>query len=102
MEQTERLYTGRVELGRGTLNVRDAPQGRVIGQLKSGEMVDVLEDMGEWVRIASDTGEAYAAKRYIYFAQAAEAARFVIEDEAGHAFAPEGGFSVRLASGPID
>lgn len=102
MEREDCLYTGRVELSRGTLNVRDAPEGRVTGQLSSGETVAVLEDNGEWVRIAYDTGEGYAAKRYIYFVQADAAARLVIEDEAGHAFAPEGGISVRIASGPID
>ena len=96
------LYTGRVEIGGGTLNVRSAPGGAVIGQLGKGEMVDVLEDEGEWLKIAWEGGHGYVAKRYICFAGSAQKTQLVIEDEAGNVFAAEGNIRIRMASGPID
>ena len=102
MEREESLYVGRVEVKQGTLNMRSEPQGPVMAQLSAGELVDVLADEGEWVRIACGAGEGYAAKRYILFAQAKTQARLVIEDDQGRIFTPEGGAAVRIASGPID
>ena len=45
MQETQGLYVGRVEVS-GMLNVRDAPDGAVIGKLAPGEEVDVLRDEG--------------------------------------------------------
>ena len=100
-QETQCLYVGRVEVS-GTLNVRDAPGGSVIGSLARGQEVDVLSDEGEWVKIACAGGTGYAAKRYICFAQAKQEARIVITDEEGFAFTPVGGFTLRIAAGPID
>ena len=100
-QETQGLYVGRVET-KGTLNVRAAPGGTIIGSLSPGEEVDVLRDEGEWVEIAYGNGTGYAAKRYICFAQAKQEARIVITDEEGIAFAPAGGFTLRIASGPVD
>jgi len=102
MEQMESLYTGRVELRSGKLNVRDNPEGKVIHQLEAGSMVEVLLDEGEWVKIGFEGGIGYAAKQYICFAQAKQEVRLVIEDEEGKAYTPKGGFTLRIASGPID
>ena len=57
MQETQGLYVGRVEVS-GMLNVRDAPDGAVIGKLAPGEEVDVLRDEGEWVEIAYAGGTA--------------------------------------------
>lgn len=100
-QETQSLYVGRVEVS-GMLNVRSAPDGAVIGRLEPGEEVDVLRDEGEWVEIAYAGGTGYAAKRYICFAQARQEARIIITDEEGVVFAPAGGFTLRIAAGPID
>lgn len=100
-QEAKALYVGRVEVS-GMLNVRAAPGGSVIGCLAPGEEVDVLSDEGEWVEIAYKNGMGYAAKRYICFAQAKQEARIVITDEEGIAFTPAGGFTLRIASGPVD
>ena len=100
-QETQSLYVGRVEVS-GMLNVRSAPDGAVIGRLEPGEEVDVLKDEGEWVEIAYAGGTGYAAKRYICFAQVRQEARIIITDEEGVAFAPAGGFTLRIAAGPID
>ena len=101
-QEAEALYVGRVELGEGVLNVRSEPGGSVIGQLQKGDLVNVLEDLGEWVKIAGAGTEGFAAKRYICFAQSVQRMRLVIEDEAGNAFVLEGGFVLRMTDGPID
>lgn len=101
MQETQGLYVGRVEVS-GMLNVRAEPGGTVIGSLAPGEEVDVLRDEGEWVEIAYGDGMGYAAKRYICFAQARQDARIIITDEEGFAFTPAGGFTLRIAAGPID
>ena len=100
--QENRLYTARVETDGGMLNVRDAPGGRVIGSLAPGEEVGVLCDEGEWAEIAYGSGTGYAAKRYLCFAQSSQTVRIIIEDEEGNAFAPVGGFTLRLSAGPVD
>ncbi|MGN0775230.1 MAG: SH3 domain-containing protein [Candidatus Ventricola sp.] len=100
-QEAQGLYVGRVET-KGTLNVRAAPGGAIIGSLSPGDEVQVLRDEGEWVEIAWAGGTGYAAKRYICFARAKQEARIVITDEEGIAFTPAGGFTLRLASGPID
>ena len=101
MQETQGLYVGRVEVS-GMLNVRDAPDGAVIGKLAPGEEVDVLRDEGEWVEIAYAGSTGYAAKRYICFAQARQEARIIITDEEGFAFVPVGGFTLRMEAGPVD
>lgn len=95
------LYVGRVET-KGALNVRTAPGGSIIGSLSPGDEVEVLRDEGEWVEIAFQSRTGYAAKRYVCFAQARQDARIVITDEEGNAFAPAGGFTLRIISGPVD
>ena len=102
-EETGMLYTGRVETQGGALNVRQTPGGSVIGQIERGQQVEVLGDTGKWLAIAYGGGLGYAAKEYIVFEGSAQkGARMVIEDEAGRTFIPEGGYTVRLAEGPID
>lgn len=96
------LYTGRVEIRKGVLHVRSAPDGPIVGTLAKGDEVGVLSDEGAWVQIAYAGGEGYAAKQYIVFREAESAARLVISDEAGRAFAPEGTITIRLAAGDID
>ncbi len=96
------LYIGRVETDGGALNIRETPGGRAIGQMGRGETAMVLADEGEWVKIAWEAATGYAAKRYIRFEKAQEAARLVITDAAGKAFVPEGNVTIRLESGPID
>lgn len=96
------LYTGRVEIGRGALNVRSSPGGGIIGQIAKGERVCVLADEGEWVKIAFGDETGYAAKRYICFAESTQKPYLVIEDEKGNVFAAEGSIKMRMASGPID
>lgn len=97
------LYTGRVKTEIGGLNVRRTPGGEVIGMLERGEEVAVLGDEGTWLTIEYGDGIGYVSKMYIaYEKEAKETTRLVIEDEAGNVFIPEGGYSVRMATGPID
>lgn len=96
------LYTGRVEIKNGVLNVRSMPDGPVTGTLAAGDEVQVLSDEGAWVQIAYDSGEGYAAKQYIVFREAKTDARLVVTDEEGHAFVIEGEATIRLATGAID
>lgn len=99
----EALYTGRVETRGGVLNVRSAPGGEVIGQLAPGEEAAVLGEKDEWLQIAYGEGIGYVSKRFMVWAKSAEqTARLIIEDEKGNVFMPEGGFTVKLAAGPID
>lgn len=96
------LYTGRVEIQGGVLNVRSAPGGLVTGTLEKGSEVQVLADGGAWVEIAYSGGSGYAAKQYIVFVKAAADARLVVTDEQGHAFPIEGEATIRIAAGAID
>lgn len=106
-EETEKtaqaLYIGHVKTAGGGLNIRRTPGGGVIGMLEAGEEVTVLGDEGAWLAIAYGSGIGYASKAYIVYEKAEEESmRFVIEDDAGNVFIPEGGYSVKMASGPID
>ena len=96
------LYTGRVELDSGVLNVRTQPGGEVIGTIAGGEEVGVLGENGDWLEIVHGEGTAYAAKKYIRFVKAQQDARLIIEDDAGNVFIPVGGFAARIVSGAID
>lgn len=96
------LYTGRVEIQSGVLNVRSAPGGPVIGMLERGDEVQVLCDGGAWVEIAYGGGSGYAAKQYIVFMKAAADARMVVTDGQGNAFPIEGEATIRIAAGAID
>ena len=97
------LYIGRVETRGGELNVRQAPGGSVIGRLAPGEETQVLGEDGQWLQIAYADGIGYVSKSFMSWARSAEqTARLIIEDEAGNAFMPEGGFTVKLATGPVD
>lgn len=35
----------------GTLNVRNAPGGSIIGSLQSGDVIEILEEQDEWYKI---------------------------------------------------
>ncbi len=93
-QERKALYVGRVETRSGSLNVRAAPGGTVIGSAASGTEVQVLDDEGEWLAIAWEDSVGYVSKRYIVFSQAAPDAHIVITDEEGHAFASAGGFAL--------
>lgn len=97
------LYIGRTETRGGALNVRRAPGGSVIGQLANGEEVPVLGAEGQWLQIEYDGGIGYVSRSFMTWARSAQqAARLIIEDDAGNVFMPEGGFTVKTAEGPID
>lgn len=96
------LYTGRVEIQSGVLNVRSTPGGPVIGTLQRGDEVQVLADGGAWAEIAYDGGTGYAAKQYIVFQAAPTDVRLVVTDETGHAFTIGGEATIRAAAGAID
>ncbi len=85
-----------VKTAGGKLNVRQEPDGRVIGQLESGSEIEILEEAGEWLRIhfgESRSGYVFAA--YIS-RQAAMKKRMRIVDEAGNIYDMEGAFTVRV------
>ena len=97
-----KLYTGRVELSSGVLNVRSEPGGSVIGAVKGGEEVDVLADLGEWAQIEHAGITGFAAKRYICFVRAEQDARLALSDSEGRTFFPQGDVTVKIVSGEID
>jgi uncharacterized protein YgiM (DUF1202 family) len=49
------------------LNIRKQPNsaGEIIGKLKKGDIVNVLKELNEWVRIMYNGKEAYVSKQYI-------------------------------------
>ena len=97
------LYIGRAETRGGALNVRQAPGGGVIGQLTPGEEAPVLGEEGQWLQIAYGDGIGYVSRSFMVWARSAEGtARLIIEDDAGNVFMPEGGFTLRMAEGPVD
>ena len=96
------LYTGRVEIRNGVLNVRSAPDGPVTDTLEAGKEVQVLSDEGAWVQIAYGNSEGYAAKQYIVFKEAQKDARLVVSDGEEHAFVIEGEATIKIAAGAID
>ena len=96
------LYTGRVALESGVLNVRSEPGGSVIGSVSDGTEVNVLADFGEWVQIEYAGGAGYAAKRYICFVRAQQHVQLVVEDGEGKTFLPVGGITARIVTGEID
>jgi len=97
------IYIGRVETRGGELNVRQAPGGDVFGRLAPGEEAAVLGEDGQWLQIAYGDGIGYVSKSFMSWARSAQQpARLIIEDEAGNVFMPEGGFTVKAATGPVD
>ena len=96
------LYTGRIELESGMLNVRAKPEGEVIGALENGAEVSVLGQNGDWLEVTHGTGTGYIAARYVRFVRAPQDARLIIEDGAGNTFMPVGGFTARIVTGEID
>lgn len=96
------LYTGRAQLDSGVLNVRSEPGGSVIGAVKSGEEVQVLADLGEWVQIEHAGVTGFAAKRYICFVKGTQDTRLFVTDENGKTFLAEGDVTVKIVSGEID
>jgi len=102
MEEKKTLYTGRVVLDGGVLNVRSEPGGSVIGTIENGAQVEVLGDEGEWLVIAYAQEAGCVAKRYVRFEGVTQNVQVVIEDEAGNTFLPGGGFAVRVVMGAID
>lgn len=102
-EAAQALYIGRVDTRSGALNVRQTPGGSVIGQIERGAEVPVLGEEGQWLQIAHGDGIGYVSRSFMAFArQAGQAARLIVEDDEGNVFIPKGGFSVRMAEGPID
>lgn len=96
------LYTGRVELDGGVLNVRRTPEGQVIGALENGAEVSVLGQNGDWLEVTHGTGAGYIAARYVRFVRAPQDAQLILEDGAGNTFMPVGGFTARIVTGEID
>jgi len=49
------------------LNIRKLPtsNGDIIGKLKKGDIVNVLKELNEWIRIIYNGKEAYVAKQYV-------------------------------------
>lgn len=61
------LYRARVTLNSGTLNVREGPDtgSRRIGKLENRTDVSVVDECGDWCKIAYDGGYAYAHGDYL-------------------------------------
>ena len=47
------------------LNVRRVPSGDILGELKAGEKVYILGQVGEWYKIRYNGNEAFVSKKYI-------------------------------------
>ena len=58
------LYQAIVATEKGALNLRDAPNGKDIGDLPKDAIVDVLEG-GEWPRVIYGDAVAYVSGKYI-------------------------------------
>lgn len=56
---------GRVITKTDPLSLRNAPDGSIITVIPKGSTVAVLEEIGEWYRVAFGGVIGYAAKRYI-------------------------------------
>ena len=65
----EPVKTGRrVDLSQTSsnlLNVREIPEGTVLGYLKNEEEIAVIEDAGDWLKIDWQGREAYVMSRYV-------------------------------------
>lgn len=50
-----------------TLNVREQPSTEcgVVAQMPQGEELEVLEDLGDWVRVDIDSSEGYVSKEFV-------------------------------------
>lgn len=96
------LYTGRVELTGGVLNVRSEPGGSVIGQIKGGEEVGVLADLGEWAEIAYGEKSGFVAKQYVRFESVKQHPKIVVEGADGKTLISEGPLAIRLCEGAVD
>lgn len=96
--QMKKIYTARIATKENPLSLRDAPKnGRVVAKMPRGAMVDVMSE-GEWPIVIWEGVQGYAAKAYLERIEEEKAAdiRFVLTDEAGNTWIPEGGFSVQM------
>jgi peptidoglycan DL-endopeptidase CwlO len=104
---TEFLYTGQdaksiaeevkttmATVNTMTLKVRTAPSlnGNVLTLIPEGEELEVLEDTGEWVKIAIDDEEGFISKEYVDIAEELDKAVTMTELRYG-----EGVSDVRIA-----
>jgi hypothetical protein len=48
-----------------TVNIRETPEGQVIGKLKTGDSVSVLEQGDDWTKIEQGGIEGYVATPYL-------------------------------------
>lgn len=98
MKWMETLYRARVTTRSGPLNLRDRPNGAVIGKIPRGEVVDVLSDEEEWWAVDYRGARGYASSDYLerILSGAAGEVRIVLEDSEGNTFCPVGGWTVRV------
>jgi len=64
MEKVEKVKKAKKKEGvvvGGTLNIRKNPNGDIIGSYLSGEVIQILEDNGEWLK----TDKGYVMKKFI-------------------------------------
>lgn len=47
------------------LNVREKPEGKAIGLLKSGSVVEIVSQKGEWLKIRYNNSTAWVVGEYI-------------------------------------
>jgi hypothetical protein len=47
------------------LNLRDAPEGALVGKLQRGAVLTVLDEEGDWLHVRTLAGEGYVSARYV-------------------------------------
>lgn len=58
------LYSAEVATDKGALNLRNAPNGKDIGDIPKGAIVAVIED-GEWPRVIYEDMMGYVSGKYL-------------------------------------
>lgn len=92
------LFTAKVVLNSGYLNVRDAPNGATVGKLFSSDQVNVYEIDGNWCRIGAKqwVSSLYLVKEHVPSGTQTASNRIVIVDSEGNKFVPVGSFTVNV------
>lgn len=93
------LYQARVITQEDPLTLRATANGRKIGKIPKGEMVDVIAE-GEWARVRYGDSLGYVSNKYLEMIEEAEpeAPKITIIDSEGNRFEPKGDWRVLIGS----
>lgn len=72
VETVKTTKQGRIAIQSGSLNVRDAgsTDGKIIGQVRKDDLVEILEQEGAWYKVVTNTGiSGYVSAKYVEILQ---------------------------------